>query len=119
MNRLRSCKYCGRVHETSYDCGQKPNRNKETTVAVRLRNRNMWKITRKRVYERDHYMCKVCAMQKCITTDNLEAHHIVPLVEDDMLAYDEDNIITLCSKHHKEADAGKIGRNTLKRMISE
>ena len=58
-------------------------------------------------------MCRVCLEQGRITTGKIEAHHIVPLVEDKDLAYDIDNGITLCVKHHKAADRGEIDRGVL------
>ena len=61
-------------------------------------------------------MCRVCLEQGRITTGKIEAHHIVPLVEDKDLAYDVDNGITLCIKHHKAADRGEIDRDKLRRL---
>lgn len=61
-------------------------------------------------------MCRVCLEQGRITTDKIEAHHIVPLVEDKDLAYDIDNGITLCVKHHKAADRGEIDRDRLREL---
>lgn len=63
-------------------------------------------------------MCRVCLEQGCITTVKIEAHHIVPLVEDKDLAYDIDNGITLCVKHHKAADRGEIDRGKLRELAA-
>lgn len=49
----------------------------------------------------------------------LEVHHIVPLVEDYDLRAEEDNLITLCTLHHKDAEAGKIDRETLRRLAED
>lgn len=113
MPRLKSCKYCGRVHAATYDCGHKPKRTKATTDEVKARNKYQWQKVRKRVNERDHFMCRVCFERGAINTDRLETHHIVPLAEDDSLAYEEDNLITLCAGHHKAADSGLIARTEL------
>ena len=114
MGRLKACSYCGRIH--SGVCGQRPKRVKESTEITRLRTCRRWEETRKAIYERDHYMCRVCLEQGRITTGKIEAHHIVPLVEDKDLAYDVDNGITLCIKHHKAADRGEIDRDKLRRL---
>ena len=63
-------------------------------------------------------MCRVCLEQGRITTGKIEAHHIVPLVEDKDLAYDVDNGITLCIKHHKAADRGEIDRDKLRELAA-
>lgn len=63
-------------------------------------------------------MCRVCLEQGRITTVKIEAHHIVPLVEDKDLAYDIDNGITLCVKHHKAADHGDIERDRLRELAA-
>ena len=117
MPRLKSCKYCGRVHATTFDCGQKPKRVKTATDEVSVRNKYQWQKIRKAVNERDHFMCRVCFERGIINIDRLETHHIVPLVEDGSLAYDEDNLITLCARHHKEADSGLIPRAGLIRLV--
>lgn len=113
MPRLKSCKYCGRIHTTTFDCGQKPKRVKAATDEVSVRNKYRWQKVRKRVNERDHYMCRTCFARGVINTVGLETHHIVPLVEDADLAYEDDNLITLCVEHHKEADRGVITRAEL------
>lgn len=64
-------------------------------------------------------MCRVCLAQGRITTGKVEAHHIVPLVENKELAYDIDNGITLCVKHHKAADRGEIDRGRLRELAAE
>lgn len=116
MPRMRACAYCGRIH--SGDCQSKPKRLKESTDITKLRTCRRWNMTRHNIYERDHHMCRVCWDKGRITVDGLEAHHIVPLVEDPDMAYDDYNLITLCVKHHKAADADKISRAELMRLAS-
>ena len=116
MGRLKACAYCGRIH--SGPCEQKPKRSKESTEITKLRTCRRWGETRQLIYERDHYMCRVCLAQGRITTGKVEAHHIVPLVENKELAYDIDNGITLCVKHHKAADRGEIDRDKLRELAT-
>lgn len=113
MARLKACSYCGRIHASDFDCGAKPRRKKESTEITRLRTCRRWNDHRHKTYERDHFLCRVCLSQGVIRNQGLEAHHIVPLAEAPALAYELDNTITLCTKHHKAADAGKIPRDTL------
>ena len=46
-------------------------------------------------------------------------HHIVPLVEDYEKRLDDDNLITLCSRHHEMAEKGDIDRRELLRIAKE
>ncbi len=54
---------------------------------------------RKLVLERDGYCCTMCTRD-----DILHVHHIVPLRVDMKLAYDMDNLITLCPQCHVDED---------------
>lgn len=117
MSRLKSCKYCGRIHAVDFLCDAAPKRKKESTEITRLRTCRRWDKTRSKTYERDHFLCRVCLEQGQIQNKDLEAHHIVPLVENPDLAYELDNTITLCQGHHTAADAGKIPRETLIALV--
>ena len=118
MGRLRSCQYCGKVHPTDFDCGKRPVRRKETTAAIKMRNSGQWRRVRLKALERDHHLCRVCLEAGRYTYEGLEVHHIFPLVEDAGRAYDLGNIVTLCTRCHKEADAGKIDRLELQRLAN-
>lgn len=119
LGRLKSCPYCGRVHAIGIDCGCKPKRKKEDTERTKLRTCRQWDKIRSAARERDGNLCRVCLAECIITVDNLEVHHIVPLVESPDKAYDLDNVITLCVKHHKVADAGKLSRDKLYRLVKD
>ena len=47
-------------------------------------------------------MCLHCLAQGRITTAELETHHIVPVEENDALALDDDNLITLSNPQHSK-----------------
>ncbi|MBR5948617.1 MAG: HNH endonuclease [Clostridia bacterium] len=64
-------------------------------------------------------MCKCCLEEGAVTTEDLEAHHIVPIEEAYDLRLDDDNLITLCSIHHRLADSGRISRDHLRDLIFE
>ena len=119
MTRLKACAYCGRVHPADTNCGKRPIRKKESTERTKLRTCRRWDKTRKAVNKRDRFVCRICLAKRRITVDGLETHHIIPIAEEPCKAYDLDNLITLCVRHHKAADAGKIDRDTLFALAKE
>ena len=122
---LKSCKHCGRIHDSKQICAQKAavcrRRKKDDTEQIKFRNRNVWKKKREEVKARDHYMCQACLHKLTengssrINGENLSVHHIIPLVDDADREYalDDDWLITLCEYHHKLADAGAIKAKVL------
>lgn len=123
---LRSCKWCGRIHDVSYDCGRKPIKKRVAaeTAAESFRRTNAWKCMSLAVRERDQGLCQVCLRgaylsQRALTYDNLSVHHIIPVAEDRGRALDGGNLITLCGLHHELAESGYIPREELLRMAAE
>ncbi|OLS02414.1 HNH endonuclease [Tissierella creatinophila] len=114
---LRSCKHCGRIHDTKVDCGMKPKRTKEPTKINKFRWSRVWRNKRNSIVERDNYLCQVCKDNKRYVYEGLEVHHIAPLEENYNIKLEESNLITLCVNCHKKADANKIERNYLKELI--
>lgn len=59
---LKSCKYCGRIHDSKYICPNKPIRNKYkvNTEEDKFRNTYVWQKKRKYIKERDKGLCQVC-----------------------------------------------------------
>jgi len=115
---LKSCSYCGRVHERNYLCPKKPIRNKYTkSDADKFRNTNRWRKKSKEIRQRDKGLCQICIRklyntQQQYTFDTIEVHHITPLHEDTEKAYALSNewLLSLCKYHHYMADAGDIPR---------
>lgn len=60
-------------------------------------NLSLYAETRKKVYQRDNYKCQQCNSNK---RTKLHMHHIIPLFQDPSLAFDMDNLITLCPDCH-------------------
>lgn len=115
---LKSCKYCGGIHEEDYICSAKPEtKTKEHTIAVDFRNTYKWKKKREKILQRDRYLCRECLYNHAITTKWLEVHHITPIVEDYDKRLDDDNLITLCSLHHSQAERNIISREHLREII--
>jgi len=70
------------------------------------------------IRERDKYLCQVCLLELYNTQNkynfnNIEVHHIVPLIENWNKSLDDTNLISLCAYHHKMADSGQIPRDEL------
>ena len=83
----------------------------------------MWKEKRKRIKERDKYLCQICIEGKYDTLyrynyKQLEVHHIIPIEEDSDKKLDSENLITLCSMHHKMAEDNEISREELQEIIA-
>ena len=50
---------------------------------------------------------------------DLGVHHIVPLMADFNKRLDNENLITLCASHHRQADAGRIPRAELAALAAQ
>ena len=114
----RSCKYCGRIHPLGERCAAAPRRKKKQTEASRVRSSYAWTKKAKQIKARDHHLCLYCLCQGVITAEELEVHHIVPVEQDESLAFEETNLITLCQRHHEEAEKGEIPAFELKRLAA-
>ena len=120
---LKSCRYCGKIHDSKYICPNKPIRKQyKKTEEDKFRNTKAWQRKRDYIKDRDRGLCQVC-MRKLYNTikqynyTNIEVHHIIPLREDYELRMEEDNLISLCKYHHELAERGDIPRDVLKDMI--
>lgn len=109
MARLKSCRYCGRIHPADYDCGMRP-AYKRGSKQDKYRCTYTWQRKREQIYDRDKYVCRWCLAQGSITYDRLSVHHIEPLVQRPELKDDDINLITLCSACHAAAEAGKLDK---------
>ena len=59
---LKSCKYCGRIHDSQYDCGRKPPPQKKMTYIDRFRSSRRWREKREQIRRRDKNLLTVCEM---------------------------------------------------------
>lgn len=116
---LKSCKYCGRMHDINQPCPYAPRRKFKKTVQSEMRSTHKWQKKREEIKRRDLGMCQVCLDKGRLNYESLEAHHIVPIEEDGALAFEDGNIITLCAAHHKQAERGELSRKYLKSLIKE
>ena len=122
MPMLKLCPQCGKLHD--FNAGPcQAGRFKKDTQAVRFRNTGKWQRRRKQIRERDKNLCQVCLLDEydtyqTYTFNNIEVNHIVPINEDIDQALNDNNLISLCSHHHKMADKGLIPRTVLFALTS-
>lgn len=131
---LRSCQYCGRVHDTTYICPQKEaaverrenrsNTHKADAASTHVRHKNYWKKLSKTVRHRDMNLCLCCKAKlegtvRQYNTEKLSVHHIVPINEDETKAFDQRNLITVCQVHHDMCEKGQISREKQRKLVRE
>lgn len=127
---LKSCSYCGRIHDSKNWCKQKRDaeqrrwNNRKSTRALSFRRTNAWRDKSTEVRKRQHYMCVCCAHNlegtiETLNTEGLSVHHITPIEEDYDLRLDDENLITVCEVHHEMCEAGKIGRDVQRKLAKE
>lgn len=122
---LKSCKYCGRIHDSKFNCGKKPQTNKKNTKETKFHGSREWTKKSIRIRERDAYLCQCCIRKMKGTVEehnyknNISVHHIEPLSQAWDKRLDDGNLITLCGYHHEEAEKGNISRRILKQIAEE
>lgn len=121
---LKSCKYCGRIHDGKYDCEKKPQNKKKMTYISQFRNSRRWREKREQIRQRDNNLCQICIRKLYGTIqqynfENLSVHHAIPIEKDYDRRLDEDNLITICGIHHEMAEAGLIPYDEVKKIIDE
>lgn len=122
---LKSCSKCGGIHERNYICQVgKVARIKPNTLANKFRSTQAWRDKRNSILIRDKGLCQLCIRNLYDTygriyNNSIEVHHIEPIVEAYDLRLDEDNLISLCTYHHKRADRGGIPRDILRSIVNE
>lgn len=116
---LKSCKYCGRIHDDKTVCELKPVSSKKDSKANRFRKTNAWKEKSVEIRERDNFLCQVCLKENIFNYQDLQVHHIMPIEKDFDKRLDDDNLITLCSTHHKQAEKQEIKAEDLFEIIKD
>lgn len=121
---LKSCKWCGRIHDTHYDCGKKPPPQKKMTYVDRFRSSRKWREKREQIRHRDKGLCQIC-IRNLYGTDRqynyeyLSVHHAIPIEADYEKRLDDDNLLTVCGMHHEMCESGKIPYEVVKEIIDE
>ncbi len=86
--------YCSQ--ECKDKCPVYNTRSKELGIKYK-RDQNFIKQANEMALERAEYECEICGEAK-----NLIVHHIKPFKTHPLSAYDLENLIVLCKKHHKQ-----------------
>ncbi len=121
---LKSCQYCGRIHDSKFICSQRPKRKQYTTEADKFRWTGKWQKKREEIKERDLNLCQICIRELYNTeikynTKDLEVHHNIPINEYYNKRLDNDNLLTVCHYHHEMCESGDIPREEVQQIIRE
>lgn len=112
---LRSCTKCGRIHDINFKCnggGRLPQ-----TAEQALRRRTSWTNKSREIRERSKYLCAVCLDKgEARADDDIEVHHIRKLRDYPEGLLEDDNLICLCTYHHKQADNGILSAEYLREL---
>lgn len=119
-----SCAYCRRIHDKKFDCGKKPVRVKKRYEKDAFRSTAEWQRKAEEIKARDHYLCQICFRDAYGTANrlngiSLSVHHARPLKECYEARLDNGNLLTVCERHHKQADAGIIPLGYILDVIEE
>lgn len=120
---LKSCRYCGKIHDSKFDCGKKPVRKKAYTKADYFRRTQAWTNKAIQIKRRDNYLCQICIRglygPRKLNHSDLSVHHAVPVIEDWEKRLDGDNLITTCLTHHEMMENGTIPYEAVRNIIDE
>ena len=113
---LRSCSRCGKIHDINYKCtsGRLPQTQEQA-----LRNRNKWHKKSEDIRERSFHLCAVCKELGDYSPKDLEVHHIIKLRDYPDGLLEDDNLISLCIDHHKQADRGELDISFLRELVTK
>ena len=116
----KACSKCGKIHEYNKKCyrGESRTRRKNTN-ANNFRKTTEWKKKSEEIREASKYLCSVCFDEGIYNYNGLEVHHIEKVKDRPDLLLDRNNLICLCIKHHKLADAGMISKEYLYKLVEE
>lgn len=116
---LKSCPYCGRIHDNSFDCGKKPKRISRRHESEEGRYTRAWRKKAALVKAECHYLCEYCLSKGRYTYEGLSVHHIVKLRERPDLLLDDNNLVCLCGRCHALADDGGIPAEDLRKLAKK
>lgn len=124
MGKLKTCTYCRKIHGTEINCKAKRgyyrdkySRYEKDKDYLKFIKSKQWHNKSQEIKLLDSHCCLVCKSLGLISPVYLEVHHIIKFRNDSSLKLDNDNLITLCIHHHKQADNNKISTKELHRLI--
>lgn len=110
----RYCTICHKIHDGR--CKPPQRVNTARPEFVKFRSSAVWQNKRQAIRRRDLQCCRVCAELGIINNKELSVHHIIPLDTAWERRLEDENLITLCVQHHRQADAGRIPAAQLRRL---
>ena len=114
------CPICGKLHSLGETCKPYVHIEDKLTEQRKFRNSTAWKKKREEIKERDKYLCVYCLqVDRVITRDNLEVHHIVKISASEEGRLCTDNLITLCRYHYEMAEKNIIDKEELYKLVNE
>ena len=113
----KSCARCGKIHKNGEECPVK--RIRKATPDSELRNTWAWHEKAEQVKRDSNYLCPLCLEEGVATYEGLETHHIEKLKDAPEKLLDGYNLIPLCVRHHKMADAGEIDSEHLRELARQ
>lgn len=119
---LVSCRYCSAFHKRGEICNNKPKNKggkKENNAITKFRSSRLWQKKRHEIKIRDKFLCQNCLKNGIYQFNKLEVHHISPISQSWNKRLKNNNLITLCSTCHKQADNNDISIEALKAMIKQ
>lgn len=94
---------------------------KEGGMVIKFYKTIKWKNKRQNILKRDNYLCQECKRYGK-TTGATTVHHIKPLEFNYDLRFDNNNLISLCSKCHDKMhdrtnnELTDLGKNLIERI---
>ena len=123
---LKTCGYCKKIHDTKIKCGakkkyyrEKNSRYNKSQEYQDIIKSNRWKKLSALIKSLDNHECLICKDCGLISPKVLEVHHIEKVMNNFEKAFDEQNLITLCIFHHKQAEQGIITIDELLELINK
>lgn len=120
---LITCSKCGKIHKRN-GCQAKKYHRKyvKTETYNKIIKSKQWTETSRFVKSLDCFQCLVCCDLNIPLSEYntlLEVHHIIKINDDETLAFELNNLITLCKLHHRQADDGVLSKHYLKSLINK
>lgn len=114
------CPICGKLHDLGETCKPYVRSTDVLTEQRSFRNSTAWKKKREEIKERDKYLCVYCLqMDRVITRDSLEVHHIVKIKNYKEGRLLDENLVTLCRYHHEQAEKNIISKEELYGLVNK
>lgn len=106
--------YCDKCYKRFKEYRKKYT-TEQNKKADKLLDRKIWKEVRRKVLFRDKGCCVLCLKRNIVEYRGLQVHHIVKRVDDATLAYDMNNLVTLCRTCHEEVE--KLSVSDQKKLL--